>query len=98
MEANNSSAPDLDGMDSRSSDNGRKAKKRRIVEDSKGIDMMGHEPRTNSTWVPMSDYTPGFPLTASAKTAALKAILLNGFDEAPMDKVSFQHLLDRFLF
>ena len=81
-------SPDPEDMDTQQSDNGRKSKKRRIEANSKGIDLLGHEPLTESTWVPKSDYTPNFPLTPSAKTAALKAILLKGFDEAPLDKVS----------
>jgi len=57
--------------------------------DSKGRDAMGFEPSTkHSTWVHQSDTDPEFPLTASAKTVALKAILLKGFTEAPTDKVS----------
>jgi hypothetical protein len=36
----------------------------------------------------MSDNCPeDFPLTASAKTTVLKALLLRGFTEAPFDKV-----------
>jgi hypothetical protein len=38
----------------------------------------------------MSDNCPeDFPLTASAKTTVLKALLLRGFIEAPFDKVYF---------
>jgi hypothetical protein len=55
---------------------------------SKGKDMMGFEPATkDTTWITKSDHDPSFPLTPSTKTAALKAILLKGFADAPMDKV-----------
>ena len=55
---------------------------------TKGKDAMGFEPHTNhSEWLEMSDIKPEFPLTASAKTTALKALLLRGFTEAPYDKV-----------
>ncbi|KAH6718269.1 SNF2 family N-terminal domain-containing protein [Leptodontidium sp. MPI-SDFR-AT-0119] len=55
---------------------------------SKGRDLMGFEPITNdSTWVTKSDKDDGFPLTPSTKTTALKALLLKGFEEAPLDKV-----------
>jgi len=57
---------------------------------SKGLDALGFEPSTkDSTWVHQSDVDPDFPLAPSAKTTALKAILLKGFIEAPTDKVSF---------
>lgn len=57
---------------------------------SKGRDALGFEPVTkDSTWITRSDYDDDFQLTPSAKTAALKALLLQGFDEAPTDKVSF---------
>jgi len=57
---------------------------------SKGRDAMGFEPSTkDSTWVNRSDIDPGFPLVPSAKTTALKSVLLKGFAEAPADKVSF---------
>lgn len=88
VHTNGYSSPDPEDMDTHQSDNGRKSKKRRIEANSKGIDFLGHEPPTESTWVPKSDHTPNFPLTPSAKTAALKAILLKGFNEAPLDKVS----------
>ncbi|KAJ8060331.1 hypothetical protein OCU04_010665 [Sclerotinia nivalis] len=55
---------------------------------SKGVDALGFEPFTkDSTWVTRSDYDPAFPLIPSAKTTALKALLLKGFEEAPDDKV-----------
>ncbi|KAI9649741.1 hypothetical protein NHQ30_002322 [Ciborinia camelliae] len=55
---------------------------------SKGMDELGFEPFTkDSTWVTKSDYDPSFPLIPSAKTTALKALLLKGFEEAPDDKV-----------
>jgi len=40
-----------------------------------------------STWLTQSDNDPEFALAPSAKTAALKATLLKGFEEAPLDKV-----------
>ncbi|QSZ30260.1 hypothetical protein DSL72_004782 [Monilinia vaccinii-corymbosi] len=55
---------------------------------SKGMDALNFEPFTkDSTWVTKSDYDPDFPLIPSAKTTALKALLLKGFEEAPDDKV-----------
>lgn len=55
--------------------------------DSKGRDALGFEPIVaDSTWVSMSD-TGEIPLAPSSKTAILKAILLKGFNDAPMDKV-----------
>ena len=55
---------------------------------SKGRDLMGLEPITNdSSWVSKSDREEGFSLTPSTKTTALKALLLKGFEEAPLDKV-----------
>jgi hypothetical protein len=56
---------------------------------TKGKDASGFEPHTvHSEWLEMSDNRPEeFPLTASAKTTALKALLLRGFTEAPFDKV-----------
>lgn len=52
-------------------------------------DAMGFEPKfKHSTWVSRSDYDEKLPLVPSAKTAVLKGILLKGFQEAPMDKVS----------
>ena len=57
---------------------------------SKGRDALGFEPHTkDSTWITRSDYDDEFPLVPSAKTAALKALLLQGFSEAPTDKVNF---------
>lgn len=56
--------------------------------ESKGLDALGFEPFTkDSTWVTRSDHDPNFPLIPSAKTTALKALLLKGFEEAPDDKV-----------
>ena len=50
---------------------------------------MGFEPFTKETWITKSDNPSGdFPLAPSAKTTALKSILLKGFVEAPLDKVS----------
>lgn len=40
-----------------------------------------------SSWVTKSDHDDNFPLVPSAKTTALKATLLAGFNEAPTDKV-----------
>jgi len=58
--------------------------------DSKGRDAMGFEPSTkDSSWLHRSDLDPELPLAPSAKTAALKAVLLKGFAEAPADKASF---------
>lgn len=55
---------------------------------SKGVDALGFEPSTkDNTWVTRSDHDPAFPLLPSAKTTALKALLLKGFEEAPDDKV-----------
>ncbi|PVH71787.1 hypothetical protein DL98DRAFT_613085 [Cadophora sp. DSE1049] len=55
---------------------------------SKGRDLMGFEPITNdSSWVSKSDREEGFVLAPSTKTTALKALLLKGFEEAPLDKV-----------
>ena len=57
---------------------------------SKGRDAMDFEPASkDSTWIARSDYDPSFPLAPSAKTTALKAILLKGFIDAPLDKVNF---------
>jgi hypothetical protein len=57
---------------------------------TKGKDASGFEPHTShSEWLEMSDlHSEQFPLTASAKTTALKALLLKGFMEAPFDKVN----------
>lgn len=55
---------------------------------SKGLDALDFEPfAKDDTWVTRSDYDPKFPLIPSAKTTALKALLLKGFEEAPDDKV-----------
>ena len=52
------------------------------------MDVLGFEPFTeDGTWVTISDYDTNFPLVPSAKTTALKALLLKGFDDAPDDKV-----------
>ena len=49
---------------------------------------MDFEPSTgDSTWVARSDWDREFPLAPSAKTTALKSILLKGFVDAPLDKV-----------
>ena len=69
---------------------GSKSRKRkaRHASGGKGADALGFEPKVvGSTWVDKSD-DDSFPLIPSAKTAALKAILLKGFREAPTDKVS----------
>lgn len=55
---------------------------------SQGRDAFGFEPFTSETWVGRSDVDNEFPLTASAKTTALKSVLLKGFADAPLDKVS----------
>lgn len=57
---------------------------------SKGRDELGFEPATptDATWVTKSDHDPDFPLAPSSKTTALKALLLKGFEDAPLDKVS----------
>jgi hypothetical protein len=55
---------------------------------SLGRDVLGFEPHTEETWITLSDIDPDFPLTPSSKTTALKSILLKGFLEAPLDKVS----------
>ena len=58
---------------------------------SKGCDGLGFEPTaTHSTWVKRSD-AGDFPLAPSAKTVALKSILLRGFQAAPLDKVCISH-------
>lgn len=55
---------------------------------SNGADALGFEPKVvGSSWVDRSDQDD-FPLVPSAKTAALKAILLKGSQDAPLDKVS----------
>ena len=65
---------------------------------NKGRDALGFEPLTkDSTWVSQSDHDVDFPLAPSAKTAALKALLLQGFNEAPTDKVGYSFCcLDQF--
>lgn len=91
-------ANDEDTMEGESVDNepgtgsgSGKGKKRRDKfggSGSRGLDALGFEPKTtDSTWVAKSDRDE-FPLAPSAKTAALKAILLKGFADAPLDKVS----------
>lgn len=63
-------------------------KEKRVPKESKGRDALGFEPYTaDSTWIMHSD-DPRFGFTPSAKTTALKAILVKGFMEAPLDKVS----------
>ncbi|TGO53614.1 hypothetical protein BCON_0120g00110 [Botryotinia convoluta] len=95
--------PDDDGMDSghnqaQESESSSRATKRRKTNNenfrrthgikSKGLDALDFEPFTkDNTWVTRSDYDPKFPLIPSAKTTALKALLLKGFEEAPDDKV-----------
>ncbi|TGO68172.1 hypothetical protein BOTNAR_0029g00400 [Botryotinia narcissicola] len=95
--------PDDDGMDSghnqaqESESSSRASKRRKPNNDnsrhthgikSKGLDALDFEPFTkDNTWVTRSDYDPKFPLIPSAKTTALKALLLKGFEEAPDDKV-----------
>ncbi|TGO88669.1 hypothetical protein BPOR_0148g00020 [Botrytis porri] len=95
--------PDDDGMDSghnqaqESESSSRSSKRRKTNNDnsrrphgikSKGLDALDFEPLTkDNTWVTRSDYDPKFPLIPSAKTTALKALLLKGFEEAPDDKV-----------
>ncbi|RDL39913.1 uncharacterized protein BP5553_04253 [Venustampulla echinocandica] len=67
---------------------GKQRRQKKVPENSKGRDAMGFEPYTPySTWLTHSDTDSGFPLVPSAKTAALKSILLKGFTEAPLDKV-----------
>ena len=91
-------ASDEDGMDSESVDNepatgfgnskGKKRKDEYVGSSGRGFDALGFEPKVaDSTWVARSD-RDDFPLAPSAKTAALKAILLKGFAAAPLDKVS----------
>ncbi|TGO33394.1 hypothetical protein BHYA_0248g00010 [Botrytis hyacinthi] len=95
--------PDDDGMDSghnqaqESESSSRATKRRKTNNDnsrrthgikSKGLDALDFEPfAKDNTWVTRSDYDPKFPLIPSAKTTALKALLLKGFEEAPDDKV-----------
>lgn len=76
---------DASGSGSR---NGRGSQEKRIHDNKKGKDAMGTEPYTAETWLTRSDIDDSFPLTPSAKTAALKTVLLKGFKDAPLDKVS----------
>jgi hypothetical protein len=87
-------ANDEDAMESASPDASQstfpKGKKRKSSygAQGKGSDALGYEPKVaDSTWVDKSD-SHDFPLVPSAKTAALKAILLRSFKEAPTDKAS----------
>lgn len=67
---------------------GKIGSRKKVNPNSKGVDSLGFEPSsTGDTWVSRSDVDPKFPLTPSTKTAALKALLLKWFKEAPMDKV-----------
>jgi SNF2 family DNA or RNA helicase len=76
----------------------RKTKKQVLPANSKGRDALGFEPMAESTWLTQSDNDEAFPLTPSAKTAALKATLLKGFDEAPLDKVnSYPRIITHFI-
>ncbi|KAK2623489.1 hypothetical protein QTJ16_007167 [Diplocarpon rosae] len=62
--------------------------KKKAKSPSKGVDTLGFEPSAkDSSWVTESDFDPHFPFTPSSKTTALKALLLKGFEEAPLDKV-----------
>jgi hypothetical protein len=87
-------AEDDESMDGESPDPFGKRKKfgnKHGGQGSKGCDKLGFEPKvTHSTWVKRSD-AGDFPLAPSAKTAALKSILLRGFRTAPMDKVRVSH-------
>ena len=88
LSTNGASFFDEEDMGSLSSGgSSRRSNKNKSTHDSKGLDLLGHEPATDSTWVPQSDYVEGFALTPSAKTTALKAILLQVFHETD-DKVS----------
>jgi hypothetical protein len=54
----------------------------------KGKDVLEFDPTTKYiTCIAKSDSDETFDLVPSAKTAALKAILLKGFEDAPLDKV-----------
>ncbi|KAG4442544.1 hypothetical protein IFR05_001956 [Cadophora sp. M221] len=95
-ESSNSSSRRSKGKNKGRANGKGKGKEREASEDqadgidtfSKGRDMMGFEPATNdSTWLTKSDKDDGFPLTPSTKTTALKALLLKGFEDAPLDKV-----------
>lgn len=61
----------------------------RLPAASQGRDALGFEPFTSETWVRRSDVDDDFPLAPSAKTTALKSVLLKGFADAPVDKVYF---------
>jgi hypothetical protein len=80
---------DMDSDNERTPTPGKKRQYREPHKNSNGKDATGFEPHTkHSTWLELSDNKPDeFPLTASAKTTALKALLLKGFTEAPFDKV-----------
>jgi len=67
-----------------------KKKKKKVKNKySKGLDAMGFEPSTrDNNWVVRSDIDPNFPLVPSAKTTALKALLLKLAVDAPGDKAS----------
>ena len=81
--------PPTAGSQSKSS-NSKRAKTRH----SKGEDMMGFEPKTkDSSWVSQSDYDDDFPLAPSAKTTALKGMLIEGFTAAPWEKVGYKSFL-----
>jgi hypothetical protein len=81
----------MDAPESNSERGGSQSKRRKFGKNigvgSLGRDMLGFEPSVkDSSWVRKTD-DPTFPLAPSAKTAALKAVLLKGFQEAPDDKV-----------
>ena len=81
-----------DASEADDEDNGTKRKGQKlpkIAEDSKGRDLNGFEPRSHSTWLPLSDKDK-IKLVPSSKTAVLKSLLLSGFRESPLDKVSFE--------
>lgn len=80
---------DDDASSGGGSGNARGSQERRIHDSTLGRDALGTEPYTAETWLTRSDIDEDFPLTPSAKTAALKAVLLKGFKDAPLDKVSF---------
>ncbi|TVY33570.1 putative ATP-dependent helicase, partial [Lachnellula subtilissima] len=80
-------ASEDDDDDGQGNYGGRKGKKRVLPPNSKGRDALNFEPAVESIWLYKSDVDPEFPLTPSAKTTALKATLLKGFEEAPLDKV-----------
>lgn len=65
-----------------------KGKEKKKENGSKGKDVFGFEPFAGDcSWVAKSDRDANFPLTPSSKTTALKALLLKGFEDAPLDKV-----------